>query len=110
MLCFYSVLVDALGLGPLRRRVEVDLPTERLNRAYPEQVPTKVLRTLFSYYIANRPEDSDWVVLPVINFGCCFGDTNFGRKHLAMFSNEVIQRSSSFGTSRYHVHKEYLPK
>ena len=92
----------------LRRRVEVDLPTERLNRAYPEQVPTKVLRTLFSYYIANRPEDSDWVVLPVMNFDCYFGDTKFGRKYLAMLPDEVIQRSSSFGVSRYQEEQEKI--
>ena len=61
-----------------------------------------------AYYVANRPEDSNWVVLPVINFDCYFGDTNFGRKYLAMLPDEVIQRNSSFGVSRYRVREEYL--
>ena len=107
---FDDVIADALELGPLRR-TEVDLPAElaeRLDRACPGTVPTKVLRTLVAYYIANRPEDSDWVVLPVINFDCYFGDTNFGRKYLAMLPDEVIQRNSSFGVSRYRVREEYL--
>ena len=112
VLRFDDVIADALELGPLRR-MEVDLPAElaeRLDRACPEQVPTKVLRTLVAYYVANRPEDSDWVVLPVINFDCYFGDTNFGRKYLTMLPDEVIQRSSSFGISRYRVREAYLPK
>lgn len=110
VLRFDDVIADALELGPLRR-TEVDLPAElaeRLDRACPGTVPTKVLRTLVAYYIANRPEDSDWVVLPVINFDCYFGDTNFGRKYLAMLPDEVIQRNSSFGVSRYRVREEYL--
>ncbi|OUN22921.1 hypothetical protein B5G34_05840 [Flavonifractor sp. An82] len=86
------------------------LAAERLDRACPETVPPQVLRTLVAYYIANRPEDSDWVVLPVMNFDCYFGDTKFGRKYLAMLPDEVIQRSSSFGVSRYRVREEYLPK
>ena len=98
-------------LGRYALRYELSLPAElaeRLDRACPETVPPRVLRTLVAYYIANRPEDSDWVVLPVINFDCYFGDTNFGRKYLAMLPDEVIQRNSSFGVSRYRVREEYL--
>ncbi len=29
--------------------------------------------TLITYYLANKPEDSDWVVLPSANFNCYFG-------------------------------------
>ena len=105
----WDLLLDALELGPLRR-TEAGLPAEGLDRVCLEQVPTKVLRTLVAYYVTNRPEDSDWVVLPVINFDCYFGDTKFGRKYLTMLPDEVIQRSSSFGVSRYRVREEYLPK
>ena len=48
---------DALELGPLRR-TEVDLPAElaeRLDRACPETVPPRVLRTLVAYYAAGKP-------------------------------------------------------
>ena len=87
VLRFDDMIADALELGPLRR-MEADLPAElaeRLDRACPETVPPRVL-----------------------NFDCYFGDTNFGRKYLAMLPDEVIQRNSSFGVSRYRVREEYL--
>ena len=58
----------------------------------------------------TEPEHSDWVVLPVTNFDCYFSNTNFGRKYLNQLPQEVIERSNSFGISRYRVREEYLPK
>lgn len=108
---FDDVIADALELGPLRRD-EVELP-ERLRAnieaVRPEKLPAEVIHTLIAYYTANRPEDSDWVVLPVVNFDCWFGDTNFGRKYLSQIPEEIIQRSSSFGVSRYRVLPGFLP-
>lgn len=108
---FDDVLADAMELGPLRR-MEAELPAElveRIERVRPEQLPAKVLHTLIAYYVANKPEDGDWVMLPVTNFDCYFGDTNFGRKYLNMLPEEIIERSHSFGISRYRVRAEYLP-
>lgn len=108
---FDDVLADALELGPLRQ-MEVELPGELLDRVdvlCPEKLPTQVLHTLIAYYAANRSEDSDWVVLPVTNFDCFFGDTNFGRKHLHLLPPEIIERTNSLGVSRYRVQEEYLP-
>lgn len=43
----------------------------------------KIVRPgLAAYYLANQPEDSDWLVLPVANFDAYFGTTSFGRKYL----------------------------
>ena len=42
------------------------------------------------------------------NFDCYFGDTNFGRKYLNMLPKELIERSASFGVSRYRVREESL--
>lgn len=42
------------------------------------------------------------------NFDCYFGDTNFGRKYLNMLPKEIIERSASFGVSRYRVRGEHL--
>lgn len=109
---FDDMIADALELGPLRR-TGLGLPTElakRLEQVRPEKMPSNVLPTLVAYYLVNRPEDSDWVVLPVTNFDCYFGDTNFGRKYLNQLPREVIERNSSFGVSRYRVREEYLPK
>ncbi len=111
ILRFDDVMADALELGPLRRD-EVELPEEleaKIETVRPEKLPTEVIYTLIAYYAANRPEDSNWVVLPVANFDCWFGDTNFGRKYLSQIPEEIIQRSSSFGVSRYRVLPEFLP-
>jgi len=82
---FDDVIADALELGPLRRD-EIELPSElraKIEDVRPAKLPNQVIHTLIAYYIANRPENSDWVVLPVANFDCRFGDTNFGRKYLS---------------------------
>ena len=68
-----------------------------------------MVETLVSYYFANKPEDSDWVVLPVANFDAYFGNTSFGRKYLKMIPSEIMKRSDSgYGVCRYRVTKEYL--
>ena len=108
---FDDVIADALELGPLRRD-EIKLLLElraKIEDVKPAKLPAEVIHTLIAYYIANRPEDSDWLVLPVANFDCRFGDTNFGRKYLSQIPEEIIQRSSSFGVSRYRVLPEFLP-
>ena len=48
----------------------------------PKGVPLDMVTTLVFYYLANKPEDSNWVVLPVANFDAYFGTTSFGRKYL----------------------------
>ena len=81
---FDSFLAQALELGPLRAE-EPELPptlVEQLRTLTPKGVPLDIVTTLVSYYHANKPEDSDWVVLPVANFDACFGTTSFGRKYL----------------------------
>lgn len=107
---FDDVMADALELGPLRRD-KMELPEElraKIEAVCLEKLPAEVIYTLITYYAANRPEDSDWVVLPVANFDCWFGDTNFGRNYLSQIPEEIIQRSSSFGVSRYRVLPEFL--
>ena len=108
---FDDVMADALELGPLRRD-KVELPEEpraKIEAIRPEKLPAEVIHTLIAYYATNRLEDSDWVVLPVANFDCWFRDTNFGRKYLSQIPEKIIQRSNSFGVSRYRVLPEFLP-
>ncbi len=71
---FDSFLAKALELGPLRTE-EPELPPaleEQLRTLSPKGVPLDMVTTLVSYYYANKPEDSDWVVLPVANFDAYF--------------------------------------
>lgn len=108
---FDDVLVDALELGPLRRE-EPELPAElveKVEAALPKEVPAKVVCTLIAYYLANKQEDCEWVVLPVTNFDAYFGDTSFSKKQLPKIPAEIIERNNSFGVSRFRVSAEYLP-
>lgn len=108
---FDDAIADALELGPLRQD-EVSLSPEleeRIQRMTPKGMPPEVISTLLCYYKANKPEDSDWVVLPVANFDAFFGNTSFGRKYLKMIPQEIMERSDSgYGVCRYRVAKEYL--
>ena len=72
---FDSFLAQALELGPLCS-AEPELPpalVEQLHSLTPKGVPVEIVETLAAYYLANKPEDSDWVVLPVANFDAYFG-------------------------------------
>lgn len=110
LLRFDDVLADALELGPLRQQRVIFSPglQEKIAAIVPK-CPAAVLKTLIAYYAANRPEDSDWVVLPVSGFDAYFGSTTFGRKYLRAIPPEIIQRDDSgFGVSRYRVAEEFL--
>ena len=99
-----------MELGPLRQQRAILSPQlrEKIATIAPK-IPVKVLETLIAYYAANRPEDADWVVLPVASFDAYFGSTTFGRKYLRAIPPEIIQRDDSgFGVCRYWVAEEFL--
>ena len=57
-----------------------------------------------AYYLANKPADSDWVVLPVANFDAYFGTTSFWRKYLKQIPKTLLERSETgFGLCRYRL-------
>ena len=103
---FWSDPKQALELGPLRDK-EQSLPpelVEQLRTLTPKGVPVEMVETLAAYYLANRPEDSDWVVLPVANFDAYFGTTSFGRKYLKQIPETILERSETgFGQCRYRL-------
>ena len=111
VLRFDDVLADALELGPLRNN-SIDLPDDILNRMEalrPEKVPAEVIRTLVAYYIANKPEDSEWVVLPVTNFDAYFGSTMFSRKWLPAIPESIIMRERErLGVARFRASQSIL--
>lgn len=64
---------------------------------------------MVAYYEANKPEDSDWVVLPVSNFNNYFSSTVFSKQVLKAVAGTVIERSDmSYGSGRYRVLEEFL--
>ena len=107
---FDVVLADGLEAGSLRMN-DVTVPVEleeRVRTVLPKGLPPEMVCTLIAYYAANKPEDSDWVVLPVASFDAYFGTTSFGRKYLRLIPGEIIERpDSGFGMCRYRVREEY---
>ena len=92
---FDDIIADALEAGPLRRE-EYPLPTvitERLQNTDLNGVPLSVVEEVLRYYLANRREDTDWVVLPVASFDCFFGNTYFSRKYLRRIPDAILERS-----------------
>ena len=103
---FDSCLAQALELGPLRTEGPELSPAlvEQLRTLAPKGVSLDMVKTLVSYYLANKPEDSDWVVLPVANFDAYFGTTSFGRKYLKQIPETIMERSETgFGLCRYRL-------
>lgn len=99
---FDDILADALELGALRTE-EYLLPPdkEELLRNIDCAVPENVLADVVCYCEANkREEDTKWVVLPVANFDCYYGNTNFSRKWLSKIPEEVLTRQVSNGICR----------
>jgi hypothetical protein len=106
LLSFDSAIADALELGALRCEA-VTLTaeqTKRLEQFKPKDVPLKVLTTLAEYYVANKQEQSEWVILPVTNIGAYLGSSSLGRQYLSKIPPELMERKqSSFGASVYRM-------
>ena len=105
-LSFDSVIADALELGPLRDK-DISFTAEQqawMRANAPDKVPPHVLEMMVAYYIANKQEDSDWVVLPVTNFDAYFGTTTFSRKWLpALCRTAIVRGESGYGVSRFRL-------
>lgn len=96
---FDDIIADALELGALRTE-EYILPTEKtktLQNLDLNGVPFDVVRGVVSYYEANKQPDSAWVVLPIANFDCYYGNTNFSKKWLSKFPDRVLIRDVNSG-------------
>jgi len=108
---FDDVIANALTLGPLRE-MEVEVTEAQKEKLLPfvkGKVKLEHLTTLVAYYEANKPEDSDWVVLPASSFNNYFGSTVFSKQVLKDITDTVILRSStSYGSGRFKVKGEYL--
>ena len=106
LLRFDDIVANAMEEGPLRSE-PAPLSAgelEQLRALTPKGVPETVLPALVQFYRINKPEDRDWVVLPVTNFDAFFGTTAFSRKWLSVLPESVIRRSeASYGVSRFMV-------
>ena len=99
---FDDILADALELGALRTE-EYILPPERENFIAALDlggVPFKVVCDVVAYCEANKSTGTDWVVLPIANFDCYNGNTNFSKKWLSKIPVAILSREVSNGVSR----------
>ena len=99
ILRFDDVIANALELGALRTE-SVLLTNEQeqwLAKVTPQKVPLRVTRTLLEYYLANKPTDSDWCVLPVTNVEAYLGSSALSRMYLRELNNKFIMRKESAG-------------
>ena len=108
---FDDIIANALTLGPLRE-MEAEVSQRQKDKLLPyaqDKVKLEHLTTLVAYYEANKPEDSDWVVLPSASFNNYFGSTVFSKNVLPAITGKLIQRSDmSYGSGRYRVREEFL--
>lgn len=97
ILRFDDVIADALELGALRRE-PIRLTDEQeqwLAKVTPSKVPLRATRTLLGYYLANKPADSDWCVLPITNMEAYLGSSALSRMYLKELNNKFIIRKES---------------
>lgn len=63
----------------------------------PSKVPICVTRTIFEYYLANKPADSDWCVLPITNMEAYLASSALSRMYLKELNNLFMVRKESAG-------------
>ena len=110
VLRFDDILADALELGPLQNK-DFDLPEEtvrHLAKLTPDSVPVEVSILLYKYFIANKADDQDYVLLPQQNFNAVFGNTNFSQKWSATLNKTLIEKNVLGGVSKYRLREELL--
>ena len=72
--------------------------TKHLELCKPKDVPLKVLTTIAEYYIANKPYDSDWCVLPVTNIEAYLGSSALNKQYMSKIPTEFMQKKeTSYG-------------
>jgi hypothetical protein len=99
---FDDILADALELGALRTE-EYILPPEKENFIAALDlggVPFEVVCDVVAYCEANKPIDTEWIVLPISNLDCYYGNTNFSKKWLSKIPADILSREVSNGVSR----------
>ena len=110
ILRFDDILADALELRKLQNKdfsLSVSISEYIKTHVAPSAQPAAEL--LVKYYIANKPLDTDKVVLPVTNFDAYFGNGSFSKKWLPKeFGAIIIRDPQSNGVSRYTLHEHLI--
>ncbi len=102
---FDDVIADALEAGPLRTE-EYVLPDEIKRKLSECEIPNKCRRNaedLTAFYYANKQDDFDWVVLPIVNFNAYYRSTTFEKNHLPILPKNIFMRERIHGLCRFKV-------
>ena len=105
VLRFDDILAEALELGPLQNR-DFDLPEETIQRITdltPKGVPVEASVLLYKYYIANKEDDQEFILLPQQNFNAWFGNTSFSQKWVGALNGKLIEKKVLDGVSKYRL-------
>ena len=106
ILRFDDCVADALELGALRQE-PITLIEEQehwIAAVTPKSVPQNVTRALLKYYIANKPTDSEWCVLPVTNIEAYLGSSALNRMYMRELNGTFLKRKENArGISAYQV-------
>ena len=99
ILRFDDVIADALELGALRAESIrlTDAQEQWLAKVTPQKAPLRVTKTLLEYYLAGKPSDSDWCVIPVTNVEAYLGSSALSRMYLKELNNLFMVRKESAG-------------
>ena len=102
---FDDIIADALEAGALRTE-DYPLPDtviRQLGTTDTNGVPKEIIVELIRYYLANKQDDTEWVVLPVANFDAYFGNNNLSKKWLAKIPKSILIRGNRHGVCRYKM-------
>lgn len=102
VLKFDDFIADALEQGALRTE-EFILPPkieEWFVNTDLNSIPFNVISDVAQFYLANLREDTEWVQLPVANFDCYYGNTNFSKKYLSKIPKTILERETVLGVCR----------
>ena len=102
---FDDIISDALEAGALRTEdfSLTETIIEQIEVADTSGVPKEIVAELIRYYFANKPDDTDWVVLPVANFDAYYGNNNLSKKWLTKIPKSLILRENRHGVCRLRV-------
>ena len=98
-------IADALEAGPLRTE-EYLLPDEyvkRIDEVVSDDKLKPIATEVVRFYLANRSDNTPWVVLPVQSFDAYYGSTAFSKKQLAALPKELIVREYRDGVCRIRL-------
>ena len=102
---FDDAIADALEAGPLRTE-EYVLPDELKEKLDEYELTRKTKQAaedLMAFYYANKQDDCEWVVLPVVNFNAYYRSTTFEKNILPKLPREVFVRETRHGLCRFKI-------